>query len=143
MIPAMTTHEVRAVRTASAQRLATGALLRFEIAGSSDTITVPPKAESIIGRRDPISNNAPEVDLTSFAAYRMGISRRHAALRVSDHIVELLDLGSSNGTFVNGQRLTPHQPHPLRSGDEIGLGRMSLRIHFQPAAPARAKTPDS
>ena len=131
-IPALTTNEVRAVRTANAQRLGTGELLQFEIAGASNSITVRPKSESIIGRRDPISNSAPEVDLTSFAAYRMGISRRHAALRVVDHVVELLDLGSSNGTFVNGHRLNPHQPHALRSGDEIGLGRMLLRIHFQP-----------
>ena len=140
VIPVLTTDEVRAVRTANAQRLGTGALFRFEIAGATNTITVRPKAECIIGRRDPISNSAPDVDLTSFAAYRMGISRRHAALRVADHVVELIDLGSSNGTFVNGQRLNPHQPQVLRSGDEIGLGRMQLRIHFQQPVKSSGKT---
>jgi ribosomal protein L40E len=132
VIPALNTNEVRAVRVASAQRLATSAMLRLEIVGANSVVTVKPQAESTIGRRDPISNSAPEVDLTSFAAYRMGISRRHATLRVTDGVVEILDLGSSNGTFVNGQRLNAYEPYTLSSGDEIGLGRMVVRIHFQP-----------
>lgn len=104
--------------------------IQLEVVGAASTLSLTPSGESIVGRRDPISNSAPDVDLTSFAAYRMGISRRHAALRVADDRVELLDLGSSNGTFVNGQRLVPRQPHVLHSGDEIGLGRMLLRIRF-------------
>lgn len=130
-IPTLKTDEVRASRTADAERLPAGAQLRLEIVGAASAVTIDPAVESTIGRRDPISNSAPEVDLTSFAAYRMGISRRHAAVRVTDGVAELLDLGSSNGTFVNGQRLTPHQPRALRNGDEIVLGRMQLRIVFQ------------
>lgn len=132
VIPALNTNEVRAVRVASAQRLDTSAMLRLEIVGANSIVTVKPQAESTIGRRDPISNSAPEVDLTSFAAYRMGISRRHATLRVTDGVVEILDLGSSNGTFVNGQRLNAYEPYTLSNGDEIGLGRMVVRIYFQP-----------
>lgn len=128
--PALPAVKPREQRSGSAPRLASGAPIRLVIAGAANTITVRPQAENIIGRRDPMSNSAPDVDLTAFAAYRQGISRRHAALRVKDGVVELLDLGSSNGTYVNGQRLEPYQPYALRSGDEISLARMILRIHF-------------
>ncbi len=51
------------------------------------------------------------------------VSRRHAAL---SHDAEgrawLADLGSSNGTFVNGKRLVPHRPTRLEPGGRIQLG---------------------
>lgn len=51
------------------------------------------------------------------------ISRRHAALT---HDAEgrawLVDLGSSNGTFINGKRLIPHQPSRLEPGGRLQLG---------------------
>lgn len=51
------------------------------------------------------------------------ISRLHAQL-VSDHLnLYLEDLGSTNGTFVNGQRLEPGEPLRLRSGDVIAFGQ--------------------
>ncbi|MBX6314286.1 MAG: GGDEF domain-containing protein [Isosphaeraceae bacterium] len=51
------------------------------------------------------------------------VSRRHAALRSDgDGRVWLTDLGSTNGTFVNGRRLVPHQPVLLRDGDRLRFG---------------------
>ena len=38
------------------------------------------------------------------------------------------DLGSTNGTRVNGESLAPHQPRALRDGDEISFGGVSLRV---------------
>jgi predicted component of type VI protein secretion system len=74
----------------------------------------------------------PDVDLTPFAGYRMGVSRRHIVIRQSeDTRLDILDLGSSNGTYVNGQKLTPNQPQRLRDGDELRLGQMVMRIFFQ------------
>lgn len=53
----------------------------------------------------------------------MSVSRQHAQLLIEpDGPVRLTDLGSSNGTFLNGQRLTPHQPVALRDGDRLGFG---------------------
>jgi hypothetical protein len=34
----------------------------------------------------------------------------------------VMDLGSTNGTYVNGQRLRPQEPHLLRAGDRVGVG---------------------
>lgn len=48
------------------------------------------------------------------------VSRNHAAVVVIDGIAYIRDLGSTNGTFVNGQRVTKETP--LRSGDDIKVG---------------------
>ena len=54
------------------------------------------------------------------------VSRRHARIyqRDSDYVLE--DLGSKNGTRVNGQ---PTRSHVLKSGDTIELGDCTVRFH--------------
>jgi len=112
-----------------------GDSLRLEIEGNAEPVILTPKAEAILGRRDPATGAMPDVDLTPFAGYRMGVSRRHAAIRRDDdNTLNLWDLGSSNGTFLNGQRLNAHRPYRLHDGDELRLGQMVIRIRFQPAA---------
>jgi hypothetical protein len=124
----------KAVRTAGSSVFTPGMLLRIEVEGGSTPIIVKPKAEDmILGRRDPTTGATPEVDLTAYAGYRMGVSRRHSSLALENNQLTLWDLGSSNGTFINGNRLTPHQPSPLRDGDEVRLGQMVLRLFFQNA----------
>ncbi len=54
------------------------------------------------------------------------VSRLHASLSVDGERVILADLGSSNGTYVNGQRLS--RPTPLKPGDNIDIGPFSLRF---------------
>ncbi|MBN2305359.1 MAG: FHA domain-containing protein [Anaerolineae bacterium] len=122
-----------------------GASLRLDIEGSSDPILFKPEDETIFGRRDPATGAMPNVDLTPFAGYRMGVSRRHAAIRHADGpALAVWDLGSSNGTFLNGQRLNAHRPYPLHDGDELRLGQMTIHVYFEtvlqdvPAAPVEA-----
>ncbi len=65
-----------------------------------------------------------------------GVSRNHARLAVSGSRVTIEDLGSSNGTFVNGERV---ERRALRDGDTIGLGP-AVTLDFQGDSPApRAK----
>jgi Protein of unknown function (DUF3662)/FHA domain len=52
-----------------------------------------------------------------------GVSRHHAEIRVEDGEVVLVDLGSTNGTFVNGQ---PVRRVPLSDGTRVTLGRTTL-----------------
>ncbi|MFQ5537962.1 MAG: FHA domain-containing protein [Gemmatimonadota bacterium] len=52
------------------------------------------------------------------------ISRSHAEIRMEEGAWVVEDLGSSNGTFFGGNRLTG--PHPLQVGDEIGFGKFSI-----------------
>lgn len=126
------TTEAKAVRSAGTARFEVGMTLRIEVEGGATPIILRPKAhDMILGRRDPTTGATPEVDLTPYAGYRMGVSRKHASLRLQDNQLNLWDLGSSNGTFINGTRLHPHRPYPIRDGDEIRLGQMVLRMFFQ------------
>ena len=112
-------------------RFVEGMLLRVEVQGSETPILVVPKAEIVIGRRDPASGSAPEIDLAPYAAYQMGISRKHAIIRWQNEQLFLHDLGSRNGTYVNGQKASPSQPIQLRDGDEMRLGKMHIRLYFR------------
>jgi serine/threonine-protein kinase len=90
------------------------------------------KEENLLGRRDPMSNIFPEVDLSKFDP-QTKISRRHARIWRDGSIYMVEDLGSSNGTVVipavsETIRLQPHHPHVLANGDKIRLGDTTL--HF-------------
>ncbi len=52
------------------------------------------------------------------------VSREHAVLRRTGDVVMLTDLGSSNGTFVNGEQITGS--HKLAIGDRVRLGTADL-----------------
>jgi pSer/pThr/pTyr-binding forkhead associated (FHA) protein len=61
------------------------------------------------------------------------VSRRHATITRTSSGLELADLGSTNGTFVNGRQV--RKPIALKSGDEIKFG--SARFAFDPASVSR------
>lgn len=112
-------------------------MLRLEIEGAAAPILLYPKAQTTLGRRDPNTGTMPDIDLTNYAGYRLGVSRMHAVIKMNDKRLEIYDLGSSNGTSVNGARLAPHQPYLLRDGDVIVLGKMSIKAIFQQAGHRR------
>lgn len=129
--PVLDTEQAKAVETAGTWNFTDDMVLRIEIEGGSTPMLVYPKQEIIIGRRDPNTGTLPDVDLTAYAGYRMGVSRRHASIRLQDRQLNLSDLGSSNGTFLNGTRLIGHRPYQLRDGDEIRVGQMVVKVFFQ------------
>ena len=90
------------------------------------------KNENLVGRRDPMSNIFPEVDLSKYDP-QTKISRRHAKIWRDGQNYLIEDLGSSNGTILltavsDTLRLLPNQPHPLASGDRLRVGDTTL--HF-------------
>ncbi len=119
-----------------------GDRLRLEIEGCPDPLLVEIKTETVFGRKDPATGAMPDIDLTPFAGYRMGVSRRHAAItRNVAYGLDVRDLGSSNGTFLNGQQLVAHRLYRLRNGDELRLGQMVIRILFERASVSAEATP--
>ncbi|MEO7793640.1 MAG: FHA domain-containing protein [Thermoanaerobaculia bacterium] len=64
------------------------------------------------------------------------LSRQHARLALAPELATLVDLGSKNGTFVNGVRLTDDACRPVAEGDEIRLGSIVFSLHW--TAPAGA-----
>lgn len=85
----------------------------------------------VFGRSDPNSDVVPDLDLAPFGAADLGVSRRHAMIRRGEDTLTLVDLGSTNGTFLNGQRLIANQPRVLRDGDEVRLGRLVCHVFFK------------
>lgn len=59
----------------------------------------------------------------------LAVSPRHATIITKDNVSELRDLGTSEGTQVNGNRIESHQ---LKDGDEIHVGKHSLKFSFAP-----------
>jgi DNA-binding winged helix-turn-helix (wHTH) protein len=70
-----------------------------------------------------------------------GLSRNHARIQVSGGDATLEDLGSKNGTYVNGRRITT--PVRLSDGDEIRLGAISLTFRVaSPTSPTETVATD-
>src|SRR5689334_21960762 len=79
-----------------------------------------------IGRRDPRQNHYPELDL---AEHDRGIaSRNHAVINRDGDYYTVTDLGSTNGTLLNGALLPQRSPQRLRPGDRIKIGEVEMEF---------------
>ncbi|GAB4430405.1 MAG: winged helix-turn-helix domain-containing protein [Anaerolineae bacterium] len=67
----------------------------------------------------------------------VAISRQHARITGDHHSVYLEDLDSTNGTFVNGRRLSAGESYRLRAGDEVSFGKVCLWVFDDPATTAQ------
>jgi pSer/pThr/pTyr-binding forkhead associated (FHA) protein len=107
-------------------------LLRLQAVDSREAINIPVKENIVLGRPDPVTGLRPDIDLTPLAGYRLGVSRRHAEIHwYQDNTLRLYDLGSSNGTFLNGERLEVNKAYTLYNGDEIRLGQLGMYIYYE------------
>lgn len=93
------------------------------------------KSDALIGRYDSVTGMSPEVDLTNEDQSR-NISRRHARLVIKDgkHFIAE-EIGTMNGTFLNGQKLPNGVLTPIKDGDDLTLCRLSLT--FKIPTPAK------
>jgi len=71
---------------------------------SKQTLQLAGRTEYTLGRIAEGQPILPDVDLSPFDAYAQGVSRLHAALKINKNRLVIMDLGSSNGTRVNGQK---------------------------------------
>jgi hypothetical protein len=89
---------------------------------------LPADNEITIGRVDPHRGIRPDIDLSKFDPASR-ISRRHARITSRGGQFYIEDLGSANGTFVNGRtRLKPQEPYPLVNGDVLKIGETTLKF---------------
>jgi CheY-like chemotaxis protein len=79
----------------------------------------------------------------SWRLHHPSVSRRHCALSLRDGKVCVEDLGSSNGTLLNGESVS--EPRPLADGDRLDVARLSFRIHLTGVAaePGLAASPSA
>ncbi|MFF2120914.1 protein kinase [Kitasatospora sp. NPDC058184] len=115
------------------------------------TLRGSPAAARVFGRRTTcLVGRAAECGIR-LAPTETRTSRHHCVLDVDPPHLRVRDLGSRNGTYVNGERLRPGPPgRHLSDGDEIRVGRAVLRVAVHAAEPmagdpgpdADARTPD-
>ena len=112
--------------------------LLFLISRTSRPPTAPPSAVSLptpraptlvlvnaTGRRIEIQRGISVVGRSSKSVIQLDdpqVSRQHAQISWNRARVTLMDLGSTNGTFLNGQRLSPRLPVALNVGDQVTFG---------------------
>jgi hypothetical protein len=113
------------------EEVASPVSLKLSVPDSGRDVELPLTKEVNIGRLDPASASFPDIDLTSDGGLEKGVSRRHAKITRRGNEVFIEDLGSINGTFLNRKKLTPYLPQVLKSGDELQLGKLILRVNFQ------------
>lgn len=70
----------------------------------------------------------PDIDLSPYQAYAAGVSRLHAVIKKDGGRIVFMDLGSANGTYINGKRLSPNAEQVLNHGDIIALGKLKMQI---------------
>jgi pSer/pThr/pTyr-binding forkhead associated (FHA) protein len=51
-------------------------------------------------------------------------------LTFEEKLLKVIDLCSTNGTYLNGQRLLPQQSRILRDGDELRLGNLAMQVQY-------------
>ena len=72
------------------------------------------------------------VDLSRFDALGAGVSRQHVYIsRNTEGQILVGDMGSSNGTYLNEDRLLTDKLYPMDSGDVLRLGTMIIHIQFE------------
>jgi pSer/pThr/pTyr-binding forkhead associated (FHA) protein len=86
------------------------------------------RGATVIGRADETSGEKPQFDLAPYGAMEAGVSRRHAVLMPTDNTLALMDLDSTNGTYINGVRVEPGQKYALRAGARVAFGRLQLTV---------------
>lgn len=130
----------------SGDRIGLGAItVTLEIMPAEDrSASVPPPVISEAPTRATVLAEAPKETVAQGEAIRIGreplcdvriedltVSRRHARVRRTAEGWQLQDLGSTNGTFLNGIRLAG--PQALRAGDQVGIAGHNYR--FDPNLP--------
>jgi hypothetical protein len=94
-------------------------------------IAVPVAEMITVGRASEVADDShPDVDLSQFGAGDKGVSRKHIKIKRKNILVYVADLGSTNGTLLNGRRLIPNAERLLRNGDELQLGRLKVKVKF-------------
>lgn len=95
---------------------------------SGQILPLGDRTEFTLGRVSEAQPIMPDIDLTPYQAYASGVSRLHAVLKREGKRVFVMDLGSSNGSYLNGKRLKPNTEQTVEHGDLLVLGKLKIQI---------------
>ncbi len=102
--------------------------ISLHLMDSGKILPLASRNEFTLGRLSEGQPIMPDIDLTPYQAYASGVSRLHAVVKRDANRVLVMDLGSSNGTYLNGRRLNPHTEEALSHGDVIALGKLKIQV---------------
>ena len=103
------------------------------IPSGSRKLKFTPEKDIYIGRSDQESLHNPDINLEEDGGGELGVSRNHAMIKfdkMGEGLV-ILDLNSTNGTYLNQYRLPPELPYPLKNGDEVQFGNLLVHIFLK------------
>lgn len=102
--------------------------VRFDLASdTSKCFGLDINGEVILGRG---SEGSEMIDLSSFGADELGMSRRHVLLRPTIEKLYVIDMGSTNGTWRNGHPIGVNSPYPLVNGDSLTMGKLQFIVRI-------------
>jgi CRP-like cAMP-binding protein len=108
---------------AAAQNLA----LRI-VASGQVLLLEPERSEFLVGRPDPVTGIQPEINLGPFDTMRT-LSRRHAKILKEGGLYFVREeVGTTNGTFVNGERIKTGAAVPLKPGNRLRFGSIEVEV---------------
>jgi hypothetical protein len=93
-------------------------------------VALPLDRPVILGRQPLPDDHCDLVDLTDLAGFEHGVSRAHCMVQRRGTRLVVIDLGSTNGTFLNDQPVLPYQERILAHGDRLILGTLHLELFF-------------
>jgi pSer/pThr/pTyr-binding forkhead associated (FHA) protein len=105
----------------------------------SKELGVEVKGLIVVGRHDPNGDIKADLDLSPYNAGTFGVSRQHVILIPTDEGPCIIDLNSTNGTWINGLYLEPGRRYRLRTNDKVELGSLKLLVRVM--APAEQQSP--
>ena len=102
--------------------------ISLHLMDSGKILPLASRTEFTMGRLSEGQPIMPDIDLTPYQAYASGVSRLHAVIKREAERTAVMDLGSSNGTYLNGRRLNPHTEEVLKHGDVVALGKLKIQV---------------
>jgi len=106
----------------------TNSWISLHLMDSGKILPLATRNEFTLGRLSEGQPIMPDIDLTPYQAYASGVSRLHAVVKRDSSRIFVMDLGSSNGTYLNGRRLNPHMEEDLKHGDVVALGKLKIQV---------------
>ena len=97
--------------------------LRLLVNGSLEIIPIAEERPVIIGR-----SARADLDVSTHGKPALTVSRQHAQISLSNNELTVMDLGSTNGTFIGDQRLEAGKAHALNRDEEVRIGALNVRV---------------
>jgi len=106
--------------------------LALRIVASGQVLLLEPeRSDFLVGRPDPVTGIQPEINLGPFDTMRT-LSRRHAKILKEGGLYFVREeVGTTNGTFVNGERIKTGAAVPLKPGNRLRFGSIEVEVIAQ------------